>query len=114
MSGRDTIGIAETGSGKTMAYVLPLVRHVADQPTLKEGEGPIGLIMAPTRELADQIFKECRSVASACGLNTVCIYGGAGLRQQISDIRKGADIVVCTPGRLIDILTVSGGKIMNL
>lgn len=52
MSGRDFIGIAETGSGKTLAYLLPLLRHVQDQPALKDGDGPIALIMAPTRELA--------------------------------------------------------------
>ncbi len=52
MSGRDVIGIAETGSGKTLAYLLPLLRHILDQPPLQEGDGPIGLIMAPTRELA--------------------------------------------------------------
>ena len=55
MSGRDVIGIAETGSGKTLAYVLPLLRHVLDQRPLKDGEGPIALIIAPTRELATQI-----------------------------------------------------------
>ena len=52
MKGRDTIGIAETGSGKTLAFLLPLLRHVLDQPPLEEGDGPIGLIIAPTRELA--------------------------------------------------------------
>jgi len=56
MKGRDTIGIAETGSGKTIAYVLPLLRHVLDQPPLEEGDGPIGLILAPTRELVMQIY----------------------------------------------------------
>jgi ATP-dependent RNA helicase DDX46/PRP5 len=52
MSGRDVIGIAETGSGKTLAYILPLIRHIRDQSQVKENEGMIGLIMAPTRELA--------------------------------------------------------------
>ena len=53
MQGRDTIGIAETGSGKTMAFVLPMLRHVMDQPRLLDGDGPVALIFAPTRELAD-------------------------------------------------------------
>jgi hypothetical protein len=57
MSGRDCIGIAKTGSGKTLAFVLPLLRHVKDQPPLEQGDGPIGLIMAPTRELVQQIAK---------------------------------------------------------
>jgi hypothetical protein len=57
MSGRDCIGIAKTGSGKTLAFVLPLLRHVKDQPPLEQGDGPVGLIMAPTRELVQQIAK---------------------------------------------------------
>lgn len=60
MSGRDVIGIAETGSGKTLAYLLPMIRHVLDQRPVKDGEGPIGLIMAPTRELAFQISLEVK------------------------------------------------------
>ena len=57
MSGRDCIGIAKTGSGKTLAFVLPLLRHVKDQPAVEQGDGPVGLIMAPTRELVQQIAK---------------------------------------------------------
>lgn len=114
MSGRDTIGIAETGSGKTLAYVLPMLRHVLDQPPLQEGEGPIGLVLAPTRELALQIHNDCKSFAKNININSVCVYGGAGIGGQLSDIKKGAEIVVGTPGRLIDILTTSNGKIMNL
>eukprot|EP00743_Colponemidia_sp_Colp-15_P006333 GILK01006814.1.p1 GENE.GILK01006814.1~~GILK01006814.1.p1 ORF type:complete len:1135 (+),score=266.68 GILK01006814.1:28-3432(+) len=114
MSGRDVIGIAETGSGKTLAYVLPMIRHILDQPRLKSGEGPIGLIMAPTRELAVQIYNECNSFCKAVGLRVVCVYGGAGVQGQLSDLKRGAEIVVCTPGRMIDVLTTSSGKICNL
>lgn len=60
MSGRDIIGIAKTGSGKTLGFLLPMFRHVMDQRPLEINEGPIALIMTPTRELAVQIFKECR------------------------------------------------------
>ena len=60
MSGKDVIGIAETGSGKTLAYLLPMFRHILDQRPLEEGDGPIALIMAPTRELSSQIFNECK------------------------------------------------------
>lgn len=67
MSGRDCIGIAKTGSGKTLAFVLPLLRHVKDQPQLAQGDGPIGLIMAPTRELVQQIAK----VGAGSGLSFV-------------------------------------------
>ncbi len=97
-----------------MAYVLPMLRHVADQPPLEDGEGPVALVIAPTRELADQIFRETRSVAKPMGLNVVCVYGGAGIKAQLTEVKKGAEIVVATPGRLIDILTTSNGKVMNL
>lgn len=66
MSGRDVIGIAETGSGKTLAYMLPMIRHIRDQRPLAEGDGMIGLVMAPTRELAQQIYKETKAFAKAC------------------------------------------------
>ncbi|KIY91234.1 ATP-dependent RNA helicase DDX46/PRP5 [Monoraphidium neglectum] len=71
MSGRDCIGIAKTGSGKTLAFVLPLLRHVKDQPPLAQGDGPIGLIMAPTRELVAQIAK------AACKLCHVLANGAS-------------------------------------
>lgn len=60
MSGRDCIGIAKTGSGKTLAFLLPMLRHIKDQPALQRGDGPVGLVMAPTRELVQQIGKEVR------------------------------------------------------
>jgi len=60
MSGRDVIGIAETGSGKTLAFLLPMLRHIKDQRPVDSGEGPIGLVVAPTRELCTQIFLECK------------------------------------------------------
>lgn len=64
MAGRDVIGIAETGSGKTLAYLLPLFRHVLDQSPVADGEGPIAIIMSPTRELTSQIYKEAKVVAT--------------------------------------------------
>lgn len=79
MSGRDVIGIAETGSGKTLAFVLPLIRHIRDQRPLEEGEGPIGLILAPTRELSFQIYKETKTFAKAVGLRVVCVHGGTNV-----------------------------------
>lgn len=84
--------------GKTLAFVLPMIRHIVDQPPLKPGEGPIGLIMAPTRELAMQIHQECKKFAKAEGLRCVCIYGGSGVASQISELKRGAEIIVCTPG----------------
>ncbi|KAL0347231.1 UNVERIFIED_CONTAM: DEAD-box ATP-dependent RNA helicase 42 [Sesamum calycinum] len=114
MSGRDCIGIAKTGSGKTLAFVLPMLRHIKDQPPLMSGDGPIGLIMAPTRELVQQIHSDIKKFAKVMGLSCVPVYGGSGVAQQISELKRGAEIVVCTPGRMIDILCTSGGKITNL
>ncbi|KAK6946556.1 DEAD/DEAH box helicase domain [Dillenia turbinata] len=114
MSGRDCIGIAKTGSGKTLAFVLPMLRHILDQPPLVSGDGPIALIMAPTRELVQQIHSDIRKFAKVLNLSSVPVYGGSGVAQQISELKCGAEIVVCTPGRMIDILCTSGGKITNL
>ncbi|XP_076957471.1 DEAD-box ATP-dependent RNA helicase 42-like isoform X2 [Bidens hawaiensis] len=114
MSGRDCIGVAKTGSGKTLAFVLPMLRHIKDQPELSPGDGPIGLIMAPTRELVQQIHSDIRKFTKVMGLRCVPVYGGSGVAQQISELKRGAEIVVCTPGRMIDILCTSAGKITNL
>ncbi|KAK2973326.1 hypothetical protein RJ640_027969 [Escallonia rubra] len=114
MSGRDCIGVAKTGSGKTLAFVLPMLRHIKDQPPLMSGDGPIGLIMAPTRELVQQIHSDIKKFTKVMGLSCVPVYGGSGVAQQISDLKRGTEIVVCTPGRMIDILCTSGGKITNL
>ncbi|CAB4278822.1 unnamed protein product [Prunus armeniaca] len=114
MSGRDCIGIAKTGSGKTVAFVLPMLRHIKDQPPVVAGDGPIGLIMAPTRELVQQIHSDIKKFTKVLGLRCVPVYGGSGVAQQISELKRGAEIVVCTPGRMIDILCTSGGRITNL
>eukprot|EP00958_Prasinococcus_capsulatus_P022926 scaffold3307_cov371-Prasinococcus_capsulatus_cf.AAC.2 len=114
MGGRDTIGIAKTGSGKTLAFVLPMLRHVKDQPALAEGDGPIALIMAPTRELVQQIFADTRKFARVLNLRVTAVYGGSGVQDQIAKLKSGSEIVVATPGRFIDILCTSGGKITNL
>uniref|UniRef100_A0A2P2MRT2 RNA helicase n=1 Tax=Rhizophora mucronata TaxID=61149 RepID=A0A2P2MRT2_RHIMU len=114
MSGRDCIGIAKTGSGKTLAFVLPMLRHIKDQQPVEPGDGPIGLIMAPTRELVKQIHSDIKKFAKALGIRCVPVYGGSGVAQQISELKRGTEIVVCTPGRMIDILCTSGGKITNL
>ncbi|KAK9286803.1 hypothetical protein L1049_015208 [Liquidambar formosana] len=114
MSGRDCIGVAKTGSGKTLAFVLPMLRHIKDQPPVVAGDGPIGLVMAPTRELVQQIHSDIKKFAKVVGVRCVPVYGGSGVAQQISELKRGVEIVVCTPGRMIDILCTSGGKITNL
>ncbi|XP_053993125.1 probable ATP-dependent RNA helicase DDX46 [Hylaeus volcanicus] len=114
MAGRDVIAIAETGSGKTLAYLLPLVRHVLHQPPLRTNEGPIGLVLAPTRELAVQIQREAHRYTKATGLRSTSVYGGTGIGEQLSALKRGSEIVIGTPGRLIDVLTINCGKILNL
>ncbi|KAF2857978.1 P-loop containing nucleoside triphosphate hydrolase protein [Piedraia hortae CBS 480.64] len=114
MSGRDVMGIAKTGSGKTVAYLLPMFRHIKDQRPLEKLDGPIGLILAPTRELATQIHRECKPYLKALNLRAVCAYGGAPIKDQIAELKRGAEIVVCTPGRMIDLLAANSGRVTNL
>lgn len=114
MSGRDVIGIAKTGSGKTLAFLLPLLRHVSHQRKVKKDEGPIALIMSPTRELAIQIYKNCRPFAKLMDLRAVCCYGGSAITEQIADLKRGAEIVICTPGRMLDLLCANNGRVTNL
>ncbi|KAK4316047.1 hypothetical protein Pmani_012753 [Petrolisthes manimaculis] len=113
MKGRDVIGIAKTGSGKTLAFLLPMFRHVVDQPPLEDTEGPISLIMTPTRELCMQIGKECKKFAKN-NLRVCCVYGGTAISEQIAELKRGAEIIVCTPGRMIDMLAANGGRVTNL
>ncbi|KAI9891833.1 MAG: pre-mRNA processing RNA-helicase [Vezdaea aestivalis] len=114
MSGRDVIGVAKTGSGKTIAFLLPMFRHIKDQAPLETLDGPVGLIMTPTRELATQIHKECKPFLKALSLRAVCAYGGAPIKDQIADLKRGAEIIVCTPGRMIDLLAANSGRVTNL
>jgi len=114
MSGRDVIGIAKTGSGKTLAFLLPMFRHILAQDPLRAGDGPIAIIMTPTRELATQITSECRKFTKYLNIKVVSVYGGAPISEQIGELKPGAEIVVCTPGRMIDMLAANGGKVTNL
>ncbi|NP_001019988.1 probable ATP-dependent RNA helicase DDX46 [Danio rerio] len=114
MSGRDLIGIAKTGSGKTIAFLLPMFRHILDQRPVGEAEGPLAVIMTPTRELALQITKECKKFSKSLALRVVCVYGGTGISEQIAELKRGAEIIVCTPGRMIDMLGANNGRVTNL
>lgn len=114
MSGRDVIGVAKTGSGKTIAFLLPMFRHIKDQRPIDHLDGPVGLVMTPTRELATQIHKECKPFLKALNLHAVCAYGGAPIKDQIADLKRGAEIIVCTPGRMIDLLAANSGRVTNL
>ncbi|CAG2177607.1 unnamed protein product, partial [Oppiella nova] len=114
LSGRDIIGIAKTGSGKTAAFIWPLLVHIMDQPELKSGDGPIGLILAPTRELALQIYTEAKRFGKVYGINIVCAYGGGNKFEQSKDLENGAEIVVATPGRIIDLIKMKATNLLRV
>lgn len=98
----------------TLAFLFPLLRHVQDQPPSGPNEGCIALVLAPTRELATQIYSECAKFARPLGLRAACVYGGAGVAEQIAVLKRGADIIVATPGRMIDMLCANSGRLTNL
>ena len=97
------LGCAETGSGKTAAFCIPMIQHCLNQVAIKRGDGPIAIVMAPTRELAQQIEKEAKVFSrSSKGFKTTIVVGGTNMSEQRSDLRGGVEICVATPGRLID------------
>ncbi len=98
--GRDIIGTAQTGTGKTAAFVLPILNKLLDGP---KGM-PRVLIVTPTRELAEQINQVVHALAVGTGLRSATIYGGVGADRQIKALRQGVDILVATPGRLLDLM----------
>jgi len=108
MSGIDLIGIGETGSGKTLGFLLPAFQHILQQEKTRSQKGPQVLVLSPTRELAQQTEAVSKNFGSTCGLSTVAVFGGASRTQQINLLQKKVDIVVATPGRMIDLLE-SGG-----
>lgn len=91
-----------------------MLRHIKDQPLSMGQEGPVGLIMTPTRELAMQIFKDSKPFTKSLGLRAVCCYGGSPIREQIAQVKRGCEIIICTPGRMIDLLCANGGRVTNL
>ncbi|KAM9857582.1 putative ATP-dependent RNA helicase DDX17 [Aulostomus maculatus] len=104
LSGRDMVGIAQTGSGKTLAYLLPAIVHINHQPYLERGDGPICLVLAPTRELAQQVQQVTYDYGKSSRIKSTCVYGGAPKGPQIRDLERGVEICIATPGRLIDFL----------
>ena len=106
LSGRDCMVTASTGSGKTLSYAIPLTVHCVAQDHIQPGvDGPIGLILAPTRELASQVHKQCNRLLKTLGGRAVCVTGGnKGTWELSKDLRKGCEVVVSTPGRLIDLV----------
>lgn len=100
LSGRDVLGKAKTGSGKTLAFGLPIVERVRKC----EPKKPMAVVLVPTRELAVQVSEELRSLLGAKGASVVTVYGGSPMKPQIRALASGVEVVVATPGRLIDLL----------
>ncbi|ODV88235.1 hypothetical protein CANARDRAFT_193444 [[Candida] arabinofermentans NRRL YB-2248] len=118
MSGNDLIGIAKTGSGKTLAFLLPLFRQLISSSKtggiISGRATPRALIMTPTRELALQILKESKPFLDMLDLKGCCCYGGQPINQQIAELKKGCNLIVATPGRLMDLLCANGGRVLAL
>merc|ERR1712218_381394 len=108
LQNRDIIGVAETGSGKTAAFLIPLLEWIMSLPKQTRVEeadqGPYAIIMAPTRELAQQIEEESNKFGSDLGIRTVAVIGGLSREEQGFKLRLGCEIVIAPPGRLIDVL----------
>lgn len=114
LSGRDLIGIAKTGSGKTAAFVWPMLVHIMDQAELQPNDGPIALILAPTRELSLQIYNEAKKFGKVYNINVVCCYGGGSKWEQSKALEQGAEIVVATPGRMIDMVKIKATNLRRV
>jgi ATP-dependent RNA helicase DDX5/DBP2 len=104
LSGHNLVGVAMTGSGKTLSFILPALLHIMHQDPPRSGDGPIAVVMLPTRELAQQVEQVCHEFAAPCGVRTACIYGGAPRGPQANQLRRSPHIVIATPGRLIDFI----------
>ena len=98
LDGEDILGIAQTGTGKTLAFGLPSICELSRH---KPGPSRM-LVLSPTRELALQIHEVIEPLAKAMKLRSTCIYGGVGMQPQINALRRGQDIIIATPGRLLD------------
>lgn len=102
VAGRDIIGCAQTGTGKTAAFVLPMLNHFLGHPLPSRNHHTRGLVLTPTRELAQQVEEFVTGYGRFTQLNSVAIFGGVSMDNQIKRLRRGVDIVVATPGRLLD------------
>lgn len=114
LSGRDIIGIAKTRSGKTAAFLWPALTHIIDQKELQPGDGPIALILAPTRELSIQIYNEANKFGKMYNISAVCCYGGGSKWEQSKALEQGAEIFVVTPGRMIDMVKMKATNLRRV
>ena len=104
LSGKDVLGCAQTGTGKTAAFALPILQRLYDNPPRKNAKVIRSLILSPTRELALQTYENFRLYGKDLGLETAVIFGGVGQGGQVEALHRGADIVVACPGRLLDLM----------
>jgi len=104
LSGRDVMGLAQTGTGKTAAFGVPLVNTINSLGKAPEPKTASGLILAPTRELAKQIATSLSAFTKGSHLKIAVVVGGVSINRQIETLRRGADILIATPGRLIDLV----------
>ncbi len=104
LAGRDVLGRGPTGSGKTVAFALPLVTRLAARNRTRRRGRPAGLVLVPTRELAVQVERTVHFLAKAVGLRTMTVYGGVGYPGQLKNLASAVDIVIATPGRLEDLI----------
>ena len=104
LEGKDLIGLAQTGTGKTAAFLLPILTQLGYGSAVRAGQPPKALILAPTRELANQIEQNVRKLSADLNIRHLAVFGGARYDPQIRGLRRGVDIVVATPGRLEDLM----------
>jgi len=104
LAGRDVLGRAQTGGGKTLAFGLPLLARLGASTSRRTPKAPRALVLVPTRELATQVADALRPLGEALGLKLACVFGGAPYGRQLDALERGVDIVVATPGRLIDLI----------
>jgi len=104
MDGQDILGCAQTGTGKTAAFALPILDYIGREDIRPAPNRPVALVLAPTRELAIQIGDSFKTYGRHMKLNSVLIYGGVGQGPQVKALRKGVDVLVATPGRLQDLM----------
>jgi ATP-dependent RNA helicase RhlE len=104
LAGRDLLGCAQTGTGKTAAFALPILDRLARTPRAPDRRGPRTLVLAPTRELALQISESFRDYGRHLSIGTAVVFGGVGQGPQVEALRRNTDVVVATPGRLLDLI----------
>src|SRR5262249_30631763 len=102
LAGRDILGIAQTGTGKTAAFALPILHRLAASTQRVQAKTCRALVLAPTRELAAQIAESFRTYGRELKLSVACVVGGVSYGPQIHSLQRGVDILVATPGRLLD------------